>query len=262
MSDHQILSSHSFSGITHEVQSLVTSFSWPRTLVPRVYHSAMQLQPATDKTSEVPLGYFFAEYHTGWNRLYENMILTEIDCSTAHSISLFRPPNLARLFPLRERAWVPQRLPFVRPTNLRTTASGKRCGEKNKNLDMRLNMQAQSKQQHNACQLKPVPSFHSSTRTVTKTILPPALLSNVGTSETSSVDNSTVLLEHAPFRNVVWERELHLLLYSNLSVASQLLNRIWGASMRLVSHFFQWKSVILIRLVNECGVYLLYTHFI
>jgi len=29
----------------------------------------MQLQSATDTTWEVPLGYFFAEYHTGWNRL-------------------------------------------------------------------------------------------------------------------------------------------------------------------------------------------------
>ena len=91
------LSSQSFSGITYKVQSLATSFSWPITLVPRVYHSTMQLQPAIDTTWEVLLGYFFAEYHTGWNRLYKNMILAEIDCSTVHSISLYLGVTLYRL---------------------------------------------------------------------------------------------------------------------------------------------------------------------
>ena len=43
-----------------------------------MYHSAMQHQPAIGTTWKVPLGYFFAEYSTGWNRLYENMTLAEM----------------------------------------------------------------------------------------------------------------------------------------------------------------------------------------
>jgi len=39
----------SFSGVTYEVQSQVTSFSWPRTLVHNVYYSTILLQPATDR---------------------------------------------------------------------------------------------------------------------------------------------------------------------------------------------------------------------
>ena len=55
-------------------------------------------------------------------------------------------------------------------------------------------MQAQAKQ-HNACQLQPVPSFRSSTRTLARTVLLLPLLSNMGkSSESPSLDNSTVLL--------------------------------------------------------------------
>ena len=47
------------------MQSLVTTFSWPRTLVPTVctIHPFSFNLPLT--TWQVPLGYFF-EYHTGW----------------------------------------------------------------------------------------------------------------------------------------------------------------------------------------------------
>ena len=75
-------SSQFLSGVTYKVQSLVTSFSWPGTLV---YHSAMQLQPATDRTWQVHLATFLCGI---LYRLYRNMILAEINCSTAHSISL------------------------------------------------------------------------------------------------------------------------------------------------------------------------------
>ena len=68
-------------------------------------------------------------------------------------------------------------------------------GKKNFKLsDTRLNMQAQARQ-HNECQLQPVPSFRSSTRTLTRTVLLLPLLSNIGKpSESPSLDNSTVLL--------------------------------------------------------------------
>ena len=90
------LSSQFFSGLTYEAQSLknscpqsvtiqsslmtslffacVRKISWAQN-----YHSAMLLQPATDRAWQVPLGCFFVEYHTGWNRLYSapyhNLIL-------------------------------------------------------------------------------------------------------------------------------------------------------------------------------------------
>ena len=66
--------------------TIVTSFSWPckNSCPHHVYHSAMQLQPATDRAWQVPLGYFFAEYHTDLNKLYRNMILAEIDKQGYH----------------------------------------------------------------------------------------------------------------------------------------------------------------------------------
>ena len=82
--------------LTYEAQSLKNSCPHSVTIQPSLmpslfftcvrkiswaqnYHSAMLIQPATDRTWQVPLGYFFAEYHTGWNRLYSatyhNLIL-------------------------------------------------------------------------------------------------------------------------------------------------------------------------------------------
>ena len=64
------LSSQLFSGVTYEVPVPSNKFQLPKNSCPHsVYHSAMQLQPATDRTWQVPLGYFFVEYYTGWSRL-------------------------------------------------------------------------------------------------------------------------------------------------------------------------------------------------
>ena len=60
--------------------------------------------------------------------------------------------------------------------------------------DTRLNMQAQAEEQHNACQLQPMQSFRS-TRMLARTVSPLPLLSIIGTtSETPSLNSSTVLL--------------------------------------------------------------------
>ena len=82
---------------------------------------------------------------------------------------------------------------FAWLANLHSTASNKHCWWEK--LDTRLKAQAQVKEQHNRFQLQPVPSFRSYTRTPTRTISPPPLLSNVGTSsETPLLNSSTVLL--------------------------------------------------------------------